>query len=124
MSRVLIIEDDMNVRNTLVDLVRMGGYSTISPERSDDVPGAIGAGDYDLVITDVLMPDMDGLEVLKMVRATHPASPVLAISGGTRRTSPEMMLHMTEMLGADATLKKPFSKDELYAVIDRLLHRQ
>jgi CheY-like chemotaxis protein len=72
-----------------------------------------------VVITDMFMPDCDGIEVMKSVRARNPAVKVLAISGGSA-TLPMDPLRAAKLLGADATLKKPFHPDQLTETVDGL----
>jgi CheY-like chemotaxis protein len=74
-ARVLIIEDDDGFRAALAMMVKMLGYEAVFPEqggRASLIRTALLAGDYDLVITDVLMPEMDGLEVIRMLRSVKP----------------------------------------------------
>jgi CheY-like chemotaxis protein len=73
------------------------------------------------VITDVLMPEMDGLEVIRMLRSVKPGCPVVAISGGGKRTSSLTSLRMAESFGADKVLYKPFRRDELASVLKSLI---
>lgn len=121
MARILVIDDDGDVRETLTRLVEMDGHEATAPRSSDTTVATIMAGLYDLVITDIIMPDIDGIEVLKLVREYKPACPILAISGGSPKLDSNVTLHMAGRLGADATLKKPFSRSELQAAIRGLL---
>ncbi|WP_119419379.1 response regulator transcription factor [Desertibaculum subflavum] len=121
MARILIIDDDGDVRETVVRLLELDGHEIAAPPSSRDVSAAIEAGDYDLVVTDVIMPEMDGIEVVRKVRKARPNCPILAISGGSSSMSSRTLLHMVGALGADATMKKPFSRAELQAAIGALL---
>jgi DNA-binding response OmpR family regulator len=78
---------------------------------------------FDLVITDVVMPEGDGMEVLNAIRRLRPSPPVVAMSGGGH-IAPEHYLHMATVLGAGATLAKPFPVSQLVATVARLLVRR
>ena len=121
MARILIIDDDVDVRETLLRLLELDGHRITAPASSRDASAAIEAGDYDLVVTDVIMPEMDGIEVVRLVRKVRPHCPILAISGGSVSMSSRSLLHMVGALGADATVKKPFSRVELQAAIEAVL---
>ena len=74
----------------------------------------------DLVITDVLMPDGDGLDVIQSLRQTHSAARVLAISGGGRHLQATDCLKFAKGLGADEVLLKPFNREQLLAAVNRI----
>jgi CitB family two-component system response regulator MalR/two-component system response regulator DctR len=74
----------------------------------------------DLVVLDVHMPEMDGLELLVQLRALQPSVPVLMVSGGIQTQRLEL-LRSSHLLGATAELGKPFTLTDLYAAVDRLL---
>jgi DNA-binding NtrC family response regulator len=114
---VLIVDDDPGIRMALnANFLRQGWSS----ETASGVREAIGLVDrktYDLVITDVRMPDGDGLEVLEMVRATSPKSAVIILTAhGTVSQAVESMRH-----GAFDYLTKPVSFDQLRSMADRVL---
>jgi CheY-like chemotaxis protein len=75
---------------------------------------------FDLVITDVLMPDADGMQVIMGVRKTQPTTLVIAMSGGGDFLGGRDLLNLADALGADAGLMKPFSRLELLEAIERV----
>ena len=121
MARVLIVDDDGDVRDTLIRLLRLAGHDPLAPQSSVDAVRAVKSGDYDIVITDVIMPDLDGIEIIRLVRTVKPGCPIIAISGGSPTMPVELGLGMAGKLGANVTLNKPFSKDDLYAAISALV---
>lgn len=121
MAEILIIDDDADVRTTLFKLVRLSGHTVSAPSNVEEIAAAVRGGNYDLVITDLIMPELDGIEVAKLVREAKPKCPILAISGGTGNSSPDLMLHMVKVLGANATLKKPFTRAQLETAMRELL---
>ncbi len=82
---------------------------------------AVNTENYDLAITDVVMPETDGVEIVRAIRAGRPNCPIIAISGGSPRMPADFGLRLTEAFGADAVLYKPFSIKELTETIDRLI---
>lgn len=123
MARILVIDDDDAVRQTLSGLLRLGAHDPIAPRSSEEIERAIEAGAYDLVITDLIMPEIDGLEVIGLVQRAKPGCPIVVISGGSQRVPGNLGLSLADKLGADATLTKPFLKTDLFAVLGPLLAR-
>jgi YesN/AraC family two-component response regulator len=76
--------------------------------------------EIDLVISDVVMPDMDGLELIREVRNAHPGMKILAVSGAGRE-GPGLYLNIAERFGANAILMKPFSPDQLIEKVSALI---
>jgi len=75
---------------------------------------------FDLLVTDILMPEVDGIELLTAVRKMHERLPVVAISGGGTMPA-SLALSLSTSLGADAVLFKPFFTDELLDAVERAL---
>jgi DNA-binding response OmpR family regulator len=84
---------------------------------------AVEARNYDIVITDVCMPDVDGVAIARAARREHPACKIIAISGGCAKLSAAIGLQMVSVFGADMVLYKPFSGDELIAAMTSLISR-
>jgi len=122
MAEILVIEDMAGVQHTLNTMLRRAGHTvTIAGD------GAAGLAQlqqrrFDLVITDMLMPDVDGMEVLARLSEMPGHPPVIAMSGGGAGVSAEAALKVAK-LKADAFLQKPFEKAELLAAVDQLLGR-
>lgn len=122
MARILVIDDAEDIRRTLERLLVHAGHEVLLA-----ADGAQGLRVWrergaDLVITDLHMPDKDGIETLVELRAFGPEVPVIAISGGdqTRRLD---LLGDAALLGAVATLAKPFTRDELLSAVALALER-
>jgi CheY-like chemotaxis protein len=69
------------------------------------------------------MPEVDGLELIKLVKTRNPALPIIAISGGTPHLPTEIALRLGSVLGADATLGKPIKRAELLRMVNLVLER-
>lgn len=112
LNKILVIEDDHDFRETLSVTLRDEGYEVV--EASDGKQGAKIMKSFgpDLVITDILMPEKDGLEIIMMLRKEMPEVRVIAMSGGCM-LGPQGYLETASVMGAKKTLIKPFSKDEL-----------
>ena len=120
MTKILLIEDMQGVRDSLEVILSMAGYAV---ELANN--GALGLeklnnADYDLVITDILMPEVDGTEVIIQSKKLKPTMPVLAISAGGNGVSADQALAIASQK-ADAILEKPFSKDDFLGKINELI---
>ncbi len=102
-------------------MLETAGHAVISRENGRDADSLVTQEHIDLVLTDLFMPETDGLEVIEAVRRAHPGIPVLVISGGGTSTSNLNMLHVAEMLGAHDVLAKPFRYAALLEKVDSLL---
>lgn len=121
MAKVLVVEDSPAVRLAMVDVLEGLGHTVVETENGRIAIERLGEGPFDLVLTDVLMPEVDGIEVIKAVRRVHPGTKILAVSGGAPNLPAGYALKMTEMFSADAVLYKPFLNDELRKTVTRLL---
>ncbi|MFO7653511.1 MAG: response regulator [Candidatus Krumholzibacteriia bacterium] len=120
MPTILIIEDDDDVRAVLEAVLARAGYRVRSARDGKEGVVAAAGEPVDLVITDIIMPEKDGIETITDLRREHPDLKVIAISGGGR-FSPGGYLHSARLLGADLTLSKPFGNDEILRAVERLL---
>lgn len=120
MAQILLIDDDDMVRLTLVRGLERAGHSvTAAPDGTDGVTAFFDGG-FDAVVTDILMPEQEGIETLRRIRAMDGDVPIIAISGGGAQVGTGY-LDMASKLGADATLDKPVSADSLNATLKRFL---
>lgn len=120
MARVLIIEDDNEVREFLQSLLERAGYETVTAVNGKEGVELFRTAVVDLVITDIIMPEKDGIETLMDMKRTNPGLKVIAISGGGR-AEPENYLHSARLLGADHTIKKPFTNEDILEAVGTLL---
>jgi len=120
MARILVIDDDAAVRNALEIMLEGPAYSVEFCATGKSGLEALRNKDFDLVISDVIMPETDGLEVLFAVKKDFPLLKVILISGGGR-TSASEYLKLGNSLGADGVVQKPFTLTELIAAIETTL---
>jgi DNA-binding NtrC family response regulator len=120
MAEILIIEDMPGVRHAISSMLKRAGHAVVAAENGEQGLAELKTRRFDAVITDMLMPGADGMQVLAHLEAIPNHPPVLAISGGGAGVSAEMALKAAKMK-ANAFLQKPFERAELLTVMDRLL---
>jgi len=122
-AKILIIEDDALSREWLESLLSRNGYLVDSATNGKEGVDLFRANPADLVITDIVMPEKDGIETITDLKRTYPGVKIIAISGGERR--PEGVsrnyLHSAKLLGANRAMQKPVANDELLAAVRELL---
>ncbi|WP_374379806.1 response regulator transcription factor [Dongia sp.] len=114
--RALVIDDDPLVRDLTAEILRRAGYSVYLAADGIDGMAQARALRPSLVITDIFMPQQDGIEVLRQVKREMPGTRVVALSGGSPLLPRLDILTVATKLGADAVLAKPFTPTELLAV--------
>lgn len=122
MATILVIDDDSRIRRLMNRILSTAGYSII--EANDGREGITLAQSHQpgLIITDILMPGMEGMETLLEIRKTMPQTKVLVVSGSAGMVDTQVnYLSMAEKLGADAVLAKPFLPNELTAIVNKLI---
>ncbi len=120
MSRILIIDDDSDVRKVLRKMLENEGHSV--DEATDGGKGVVAyqKKPADLVITDMIMPETEGIETIRELKRRNPDVKIIAISGGGRN-SPEGYLEMAEAFGVNRTFMKPVFKNKLMRAVRELL---
>lgn len=120
MPAILIVEDDKDLREMLKMALLRKDYTVLEAENGKDAIIHFKPGLTDLVITDLIMPEEDGLKVIMKLKELKPAIKVIAISGGGK-AGPASYLNLARALGADEVYSKPFSVNEMIGKIDELL---
>ncbi len=120
-GKILVIDDDDNVRETICDTLLAAGYEVEQARDGDQGLRTFGEAHFDLIITDILMPQKEGIETILEIRNVNPEIKIIAISGGDRGGN-YAYLDMAEKLGADKTMKKPFVPRQLLALIEEVLN--
>lgn len=122
MARILIIDDHSGIRDLLVTALATDGHTVQVAHDGSHGLQAFAAHRHDLVVTDLYMPDMDGLEVISLLQREHPGVPAIVMSGGfgdhTRRR-----LEIASEFGAATVLRKPFHLSTLLEAVNRALRR-
>jgi CheY-like chemotaxis protein len=130
MPSVLIIDDEAEVGHALRRVLQRAGYTVTTVSSSADGLAAFERSPADIVITDIIMPKIHGIDVIKTIRSKGGPTRIVAISGGGNfgpvDYQPEAItttayLAAAKQAGADEVLTKPFDKADLLAVLKRLL---
>lgn len=119
MANILVVEDDDDVREVVCAMLEGAGHTVTRAQHGGRGMRLLDDG-IDLVVTDLLMPEADGLEVIMAAAQRRVRLPVIAISGGGR-VHAEDYLQTAARLGASATLAKPFSREQLLHAVDVVL---
>lgn len=120
MSAILLVDDDTSVLDVMSEMLRLEGHEVTVAENGREALRYVASDVFDLVITDLIMPEKEGLETIADIRRGNARLPIIAISGGGR-LGPMDYLETAKFIGADATLAKPFARTELIQAVDGLL---
>ena len=112
MSAILLVDDDAAFRTAVCRALRAAGHAVEEAANGKEALKFISAESPDILITDILMPNTDGIELTTAVKQAHPGVRILVISGRRQLGSVDL-LDLASMLGADATLSKPFAPEQL-----------
>ena len=113
---ILVVDDDVKVRETLIDMLSYSGFETTAATNGMEALRIMKEKDFPVVISDIRMPGMDGVELLREIKKNYSDTEVISITGYSQDYT------FTDMVKAGASdfIAKPFSKDELEAKINRI----
>lgn len=120
MAHILIIDDEDMVRMVLKQSLEKAGHAVTEASNGAKGIKALHDGNFDLIITDIVMPEKEGVETIAEIRASEPDLPIIAVSGGGR-IGPENYLDAARKLGANHAFAKPFDRAELLGAVDQCL---
>jgi CheY-like chemotaxis protein len=118
-ARILIVEDEIAVREVLVDLLAGRGHEIVACEDGTSAVARLGGGPFDLALLDLSMPGLSGWDVATRIRAASPRTPIVLITGWGDQIDPSE----ARLRGIDAVVPKPFDLEEVAAVVDSALAR-
>jgi len=121
MPRILLIDDDEAFRNMLHKTLERAGYEVQPAADGKQALELFRQQHPDLIITDLVMPEKEGLETILELRREAPNAKIIAMSGGSRM-NPRTSLAMAEKFGARKTLSKPFSHQEILDAVSDVLN--
>jgi len=121
MANILVVDDDAPLVNAQGEFLRRAGHTVSTAANGKEAVDLVAHNDFDLVITDLIMPEKEGLETIAELRRIAPKIKVIAMSGGTVLMGPEDNLSMARMFGASLTLAKPFSGQTLITAVKQVL---
>ena len=120
MSLIMLVDDDPQMLNLLKDMVKLDGHQALLAQDGLEALELFRQKIPDLVITDILMPNKEGLEFISEIREAHPDIKIIAYSGGGS-SDPQSYLEFAKGMGADRVFSKPMPLDKLREEIKQLL---
>lgn len=112
MPRILVVDDEEQVRRVLRLVLERAGYEVDTAADGNEAVAAFDPSRHDVVITDIVMPEKEGIETIQELRQKSAGVRIIAISGGGR-ISPEEYLDWAKRFGVHCTFTKPINRDEL-----------
>lgn len=116
---ILIIDDEESIRDLLGAILQHHGHKVSVAATGRAALLLLGTETYDVMITDIIMPDMDGIEIIAAAKKLRAGLPIIAISGGGNLMSSHDCLRMAKMIGARVVLAKPFNEKQLVEAIEQ-----
>ncbi|MBF0140621.1 MAG: response regulator [Magnetococcales bacterium] len=121
MAHVLVVDDDMSIRAFVLEILEEEGHSI-----EEAVDGKQGLQRYreepaDLVITDILMPEVDGVEFIMQLQEIYPGVKIIAMSGGGRGLDASFNLRIAKDFGAVQQIEKPFTRERLLEAVRQVV---
>ena len=120
MGRIMVVEDDKSVRELLREILKRAGHDVMAAGNGKEALSLYKKSPADLIITNILMPEKEGLETIQELRRENPDIKIIAISGGGQ-IGPADYLEVARRFGAMRTFSKPFDRKELLKAVDDLL---
>ena len=120
MDRILVVDDEKTVREALAALLRQEGYRVVVAESGHVAVEAIEAFTFNFIIVDIFMPEMSGLETIKVFRKNAPQVPIVAMSGYAAGSVfvDNDFFHSAMEFGATCCLRKPFSREQVLDAVE------
>jgi len=119
-ASILIIDDDAAVSRTLSLILTRAGHQVTTVTSGRKGLELLTQNGFDLVLTDIIMPELDGIEAIRRIRTDHPGLRIIAMSGGGQIDKADF-LHMAEALGADRVLEKPVRSERLLELVGSVM---
>ncbi len=118
-QKIIIADDDPLLLSTVESIIDDAGYEAFTACDGDEVIRLLDTCMPDLVITDIVMPDKEGIETIMEIKKTFPAMKIIAMSGSGHQK--DQYLSNAQILGADAVIAKPFTPDQLTDLVERTI---
>lgn len=117
--KILVVDDDELMRANLIDALRFSNHEVYSATNGKEALSVLDNDQFDLIVTDIVMPDMEGVEFIKEVKRKRGLSvKIIAMSGSIMSDN---YLNLARLMGANATLEKPFSVDKFLDTVDEVI---
>jgi CheY-like chemotaxis protein len=120
MARILVIDDNEDMRGMLAMTLQYEGFDVVSAANGTRALEELARAPADLIVTDLFMPDKDGIETIEEIRRKYPRTKIIAMSGWQSVQGPDY-LDVARVMGAVGTLRKPFDPAQLIAIVRKVL---
>ncbi len=129
MARILVVDDEEDVRHSIRFALESAGYDVFEAQNGLEADERLAENAFDLVITDMIMPEKEGFELIRDIKQNYPDVKIVAITGGGSKKNlkgdvimgKDDILGFVNKFGADATLQKPFKLAELLDSVENCL---
>jgi two-component system response regulator (stage 0 sporulation protein F) len=121
MAKILVVDDEEPIRMLLSKILRKENHEVMECDNGLSACEAFNQGEIDLIITDLVMPEQNGIEMIMQLRKSHPMLKVIAISGGSGFSGQIDLLSVAKLLGAKHIIRKPFSVDDIRNAVNDTL---
>lgn len=121
MAHILLVEDSPEVSLSVSEILAAAGHSVETAASGKEGLVRLKAGKFDLIVSDIWMPEMDGIALLKEIRGAGNEIPVVVISGGAPNAPLTYTAPLAATFGANMVIYKPFERSELLKAIDTVL---
>ncbi len=123
MTSILIIDDEVQIRTVLLKCLEYDGYQVVGAPNGKVGMELFRDEPFDLVVTDIVMPEREGIEIIMELRQYFPETKIIAISGGSLNLEPNNILYTAKKLGVHSALLKPFEIEEFLSTVKNVLGR-
>ncbi len=117
MAKILVVDDEAPIRHMLNDLLTDTGHEVLESEDGEQAIQILTENDVDLVITDLVMPKLSGIQLIMSMQDEDSDIPIIAISGGGGITGRFDYLPIAKLIGAERIIRKPFSLQEMSTAV-------
>ncbi len=121
MAHILVVEDDADIRGLLVDILETEGHTVTEADNGNEAIQAIEENTFDLIITDIVMPEKDGLSTILQTKRANENIKIIAISGGDRSFTGASYLQIAKNIGVEKTFQKPFDRKEFLQAVKEVM---
>jgi DNA-binding response OmpR family regulator len=120
MAKIMVIDDDEVMNSMIIQMLSKAGYEVRGARDGRGGLDLLEMEPFDLIITDIIMPEKEGLETIMTIRKLNKTVPIIAISGGGK-IGPDQYLKLAQQFGADYSFQKPFDKGHFLSAVRECL---
>ncbi len=121
MANILVVDDEEPIRSLVKQILLKDGHDIMEAENGQVACDMFGDADIDLIVTDLVMPEKNGIEMIMEIKRSQPKVKVIAISGGIGFSGQIDLLSVANLLGAKHIIKKPFGVDDVRDAVNDML---